>query len=641
MKKQILAFLLCCVMVFSLFPSTAVAADATSGTWGTSGTWEFDTDTKTLTLSGNEAMPDYGCTFDGGPYPPWKHLKDVIVSVILNEGITSIGNSAFGCDMQAEYYSNLSSITLPSTLKRIGRRSLTGSQITALHLPRDLQEVKCIPSSVTELTLDANNQHLVLEDGFLYDKDKTEILHYPTSAQTQVSHYKIPATIQGEIYLQDFCNISSLKSITIPENVDFIGNLFTGYDGLREDYDQEIILYFDGEVPDVSNWEFWRDGTLITIVAQETPSPIEPATFSVTFSSLGGSSVDSVTGISYGATISAPEAPTRSGYTFGGWYKDQDCSAGQKWSFSEDVVTENTVLYAKWTVRSSSGSSSSSAPVYLIDLDQPENGKLWVVRPHAEAGTTVSLTATPHEGYELVTLSVTDQNGAALDVLAGSDNAYTFTMPAGKVVVTASFQPISSTPSTPDTEPAPEPEPEPEPDIQSPFDDISPDDYFYASVLWAVENGITAGTSVTTFSPDLSCTRAQTMMFLWRAMGSAEPSRSVCSFVDVAPGTYYRTAVLWASETGITAGTSETTFGSNDTCTRAQIIMFLWRAMGSPEVQTTTCSFSDVSVDAYYYPALLWAVENGITSGTSAVTFSPNDTCTRAQTMTLLHNVLK
>lgn len=174
-----------------------------------------------------------------------------------------------------------------------------------------------------------------------------------------------------------------------------------------------------------------------------------------------------------------------------------------------------------------------------------------------------------------------------------------------------------------------------DPASSNPFTDVSADAYYHDAVLWAVEKGITSGTSATTFSPNAVCTRAQAVTFLWRAAGSPEPGIAENPFTDVASDSYYYKAVLWAVEKGITSGTSATTFSPNATCSRAQIVTFLWRAQQSPSVSASS-AFTDVGADAYYAKAVDWAVSEGITSGTSATTFSPNANCTRAQIVTFL-----
>ena len=168
------------------------------------------------------------------------------------------------------------------------------------------------------------------------------------------------------------------------------------------------------------------------------------------------------------------------------------------------------------------------------------------------------------------------------------------------------------------------------------FTDVSKTDYFYDAVLWAVENGITTGTSRTRFSPYATCTRAQAVTFLWRASGSPTPKNSRMPFVDVSPNAYYYDAVLWALEKGITTGTSSTTFSPDAVIDRAQAVTFLYRANGAPSATEHT-AFTDVPQTAYYADAVKWAVDRGITTGTSATAFSPNASCTRAQIVTFLY----
>ena len=205
---------------------------------------------------------------------------------------------------------------------------------------------------------------------------------------------------------------------------------------------------------------------------------------------------------------------------------------------------------------------------------------------------------------------------------------------AGEITYTATFQNAAfatqtKTVATPKLErPAP---------TENPFTDVTRGQYYYDAVLWAVSNEVTSGTSATTFSPDNGCTRAQVVTFLWRTAGQPEPASSVNPFTDVRAGEYYYKAVLWAVEQEITNGTSATTFSPDATCTRAQIVTFLWRFEGQNEPTSTANPFTDVQSGAYFGKAVLWAVENGITNGTSATTFSPDATCTRAQVVTFLY----
>ncbi|MDO4280924.1 MAG: S-layer homology domain-containing protein, partial [Peptococcaceae bacterium] len=199
--------------------------------------------------------------------------------------------------------------------------------------------------------------------------------------------------------------------------------------------------------------------------------------------------------------------------------------------------------------------------------------------------------------------------------------------PASKVDVAVSFKAASV-------------DPQPQPTPENPFADVADGDYYYDAVLWAVDNKITNGTSATTFSPALACTRAQMICFLWNQAGQPAPKGEEMPFTDVAEGTYYHDAVQWAVEEGLAAGTSSTTFSPNATLTRGQTVTFLWRAAGEPAVNADS-SFTDVADGAYYADAVAWAVQNGVTNGTSATTFSPDADCTRGQIVTFLWRAAK
>jgi hypothetical protein len=177
--------------------------------------------------------------------------------------------------------------------------------------------------------------------------------------------------------------------------------------------------------------------------------------------------------------------------------------------------------------------------------------------------------------------------------------------------------------------------------IVNPFVDVNEAEYYFESVLWALKNGITTGTSETTFEPYKSCTRAEIITFLWRAAGKPEPVVEENPFEDVAESQFYYKAVLWAVEKGITTGTSSTTFSPDETCIRAQVVTFLWRAAGKPVSELQENPFTDLVENEYYCEAVLWAVEKGITTGTSNTTFSPAEICVRAQVVTFLNRADK
>ena len=266
------------------------------------------------------------------------------------------------------------------------------------------------------------------------------------------------------------------------------------------------------------------------------------------------------------------------------------------------------------------GGGGGGSTAYTVSVDAGRNGDVTVSPTRAERGDTVTITVDPDEGYELDELIVTDSDGDEISVRSRGDGRYTFTMPRGRVTVEATFVEITE-----------------DPDLLT-FTDVPASAYYYDAVYWAVENGVTNGTSATTFSPNASCTRAQMVTFLWRAAGSPEPESTVNPFTDVSASAYYYDAVLWAVEQGITNGTSATTFGPDATVTRGQTVTFLWRYDGSTAASGS--GFADVASDAYYADAVAWAASEGVTSGTSATTFSPSNDCTRGQIVTFLYRYM-
>ena len=272
-----------------------------------------------------------------------------------------------------------------------------------------------------------------------------------------------------------------------------------------------------------------------------------------------------------------------------------------------------------WTVSYSapySGGSSSYDPTYSVSTpSKTENGSVTVSPKNASKGDTVTVTVKPDSGYVLETLTVTDKNGNELTLKDKGDGKYTFTMPAGKVEVKATFMEDNS--------------------MLNFFYDVPNGAYFYEAVKWAVKNGITTGVGNDLFAPEQPCTRAQIVTFLWRAAGSPEPKGTAAGMTDVVSGSYYEKAVAWAIENGITTGTTTSTFSPDATCTRAQSVTFLHRALKGTASGST--NFTDVASDAFYADAVNWAVANNVTNGTSNTTFSPNADCTRAEIVTFLY----
>ena len=254
------------------------------------------------------------------------------------------------------------------------------------------------------------------------------------------------------------------------------------------------------------------------------------------------------------------------------------------------------------------------APTYPATAPAVPNGTVTVSPANASKGANVTVTVKPKEGYVLETLTVTDKNGDELKLTDKGNGKYTFTMPGSKVEVKATFMEDNS--------------------VFNFFYDVPNDAFFYEAVKWAVKSGVTNGLSDTMFGPYESCTRAQIVTFLWRAAGSPEP-KTASSFADVPASAYYAKAVAWAVENGITNGMTETTFAPNATCTRGQSVTFLHRALKGTASGST--NFTDVKSDAFYADAINWAVANNVTNGTSNTTFSPNADCTRAEIVTFLY----
>ncbi|MDO5142733.1 MAG: S-layer homology domain-containing protein, partial [Eubacteriales bacterium] len=259
---------------------------------------------------------------------------------------------------------------------------------------------------------------------------------------------------------------------------------------------------------------------------------------------------------------------------------------------------------------SSSGASGS------VSVPSVAHGTVRVSAANAAKGSTVTLTVQPAQGYVLSALTVTDRNGKTVALTKTADDRYTFTMPAGKVTVQPTFEQAGTG-----------------------FADVAADAFYAEAVAWAVESGITNGTSADRFSPDMVCTRGQIVTLLWRAAGSPKAAAAADRFADVATDAFYADAVAWAVEQGITNGTGAARFSPAATCDRAQMATMLYRFAGAPAVEGAA-AFTDVPADAYYADAVQWAVDSQVTNGTGVGVYSPQADCTRGQTVTFLFRLL-
>lgn len=307
-------------------------------------------------------------------------------------------------------------------------------------------------------------------------------------------------------------------------------------------------------------------------------------------------------------------AGTKSGYTFNGWTSDDVTvlSASSK-NASFVMPDKDVTVKANWVYNG--GSSGGGYTYYTIKATAGVNGSISPTgNVSVREGRDQTFTITPNKGYAVAKVLIDSKN-------VGAVKSYTFENVKKNHTIEVVFMKASGNPQT------------------GVFVDVPEGSYYEEAVNWAVEKGITTGTDATHFSPDGICTRAQAVTFLWRAAGSPAAKSAVMPFTDVKAGSYYYDAVLWAVENGITKGTSDTMFSPDATCSRAQIVTFLWRSQKSPAAGTAN-PFTDVKASAYYADAVLWAVKEDVTKGTTNTTFSPDANCTRAQIVTFIWRAL-
>ena len=376
-------------------------------------------------------------------------------------------------------------------------------------------------------------------------------------------------------------------------------------DGLKfvVKYDSSTKMWKPAE--EVKQMAIW-----VTCDKHEIDTPV-PTEFTITFNGNGGTpSVGSMRTTNQKLT-SLPTATHSGRYSFDGWYTA--ASGGTKIT-TATVFYENTAVYAHWTYIGGGGSSGGGGgyTYHTIRAIFGLNGSIspsgWTSVRH---GWDQTFTITPDKGYAVAKVLVDGKS-------VGSVKSYTFKNVTKDHTIEVVFMKANGNPQT------------------GVFVDVAEGSYYEEAVDWAVKNGITTGTGNNYFTPDGICTRAQAVTFLWRVAGSPTPKTEAMPFEDVLDGSYYYEAVLWAVENGITVGTSATTFSPELTCSRAHIVTFLWRAANSPSVKTDN-PFTDVAADAYYIDAVLWAVKHKITVGTTLSTFSPDEGCTRAQIVTFLY----
>jgi len=375
------------------------------------------------------------------------------------------------------------------------------------------------------------------------------------------------------------------------------------------------------EANEFSPYELTKDARKVAVTFKDAEGNV--------ITEIGAAGVLNLSPVNIGEDLPTVTAPD--GYEFKGWAVAADkTKVVYNGKLTEEYLTEmskTATLELFAVVTKSSGGSTGPAPggigggssgttTYSVNVPTVSNGTVTVNPRNAAKDATVTITVAPNQGYHLESLTVTDKDGNKIELTKVDATKYTFKMPASRVEVKAVFA-------------------EGEAPAVS-FTDVAEGEYYYDAVKWAVDKGVTNGLTETTFGPNASCTRAQMVTFLWRAAGSPEPTATTTAFTDIDANEYYYKAVLWAVEKGITTGTTETTFSPNATVTRAQTVTFLYRYAGSPAVSGSN-NFTDLEAGEYYINAVQWAATNGITTGTTETTFSPANNCTRGQIVTFLY----
>ena len=320
--------------------------------------------------------------------------------------------------------------------------------------------------------------------------------------------------------------------------------------------------------------------------------------------------------------MTRPADPTRSGYSFQGWYTA--ANGDTQWNFA-DPVTGNMTLCARWTQNSSSGGGSTSRPTYPPTIDEPENGGVTASPSRPKRGDTVTITPDPDAGYEVDEIIVLDQNGNAIAITQNPDGTCTFTQPSGKVTIQVTYRPVQ------------------EPEWENPFHDVDEDAWYAGAVQYVQENGLMAGTGPAAFAPHAAASRSMVVTILYRLAGSPDISNENLGYpyADVDADSWYGAAVYWARLTGIAGGYGDGTFGPDDPITREQLALMLYRFAQEQGYDVTASAdlsgYTDAGeISSYAVYALGWAAAEGIVNGTGGHTLAPQGGADRAQTAAML-----
>ena len=558
MKKRLLSALLCLCMVVCMMPTISLAANPTSGSCGDNVTWSLSDD-GTLTISGTGEMENYSNTnYHGQGYAPWHTSRKYIETVVIESGVASIGNYAF---VDCNY---LESITIPDSIIKIGNG--------AFYACKSLSSVT-IPNGITSMG-DSAFAHCSSLNSITIPDSVTSIEDYAFWDCSSLTNVTIPNNVMS-IGIYAFYGCSGLTSVTIGNSVTSIGGVaFYGCSGLTS-------VTIPNSVKSIGEDAFSGCSSLNSVTIGNSVTSIGHNAF-YSCSSLTNVTIgNNVTGIG-GAAFAYCSNLTS--VTIPNGVINIESSAFQGCSSLTNVMIPNSVTTIGSSAFRGTGLTKIIIPASVVNIGS-----------HAFGMTRA--------GYNVMGFIATVTQGSAAESYC-KEYGVPYKYPSAVN-----------------------------------FTDVDEGEYYATPVQWAVEHEITNGIDTGIFAPNMTCTRGQIVTFLWRANGRPEPASTSNPFTDVPENEYYYKAVLWAVEKGITTGTSDTTFSPNEGCTRGQVATFLWRAAGKPS-STVGNQFSDVDTSEYYGTAVLWASEKGITNGMGDGTFAPNATCTRGQIVTFLYRAM-
>ena len=615
-----------------------------TGICGEDATWELN-GSGVLTVSGTGDMYDFSYHYE--PLIPWADQMEQIKSVVIEEGITSVGNFAFSNAV------NLTSADLADSVAVIGESAFRNcGQLADVVFPAGLTEIKgfafmnCYALSAAQLgdKVESIGNSAFYACSALADVDLGESLvaidTLAFSGCTSLTEISMPDTVTGlgsdvfngctalttvklsnaltDLPKYTFNDCTSLVNVTLPQYLTTIGERAFYYCQSLESIQLPFSMIAIGDdafghCVKLSDIQLPMALSYVGYFAFNGCTSLGNLEFPPNLTYFTGGCFYDCTGMT---EIRFPEGTT---------YVDDDSFAGctniTKIVFTGDLPT---IMSAFIDIKADAWYPADNA-TWTSDALLNYGGSLtWhaMCTEHSYGKWTPVVDATCTEsGIEervcadcaWTETRVSEPHGHIWDEGEENEN--------GDMIYTC----LICGETTDELQ------------IVNPFTDVTEDDWFYDSVMWAVKEGITEGTSATTFSPANDCMRAQVVTFLWRAAGCPEPKDATNPFTDVTEDDWFYTAVLWAVEEGITKGTSATEFSPAELCNRAQVVTFLYRAMGSPELSVGGGEFTDVEPDAYYAPAVMWASLNGITNGTSATEFSPAQLCNRAQVVTFLY----